>query len=143
MAIKQLSVFVDNKQGALADITDLLAKSSIDLRAMSIADTTDFGILRLIVDDTARAEAVLRETDAIAAVTEVTAVEINDRPGGLAHVLRILADHNINMEYLYAFTASSREHAYVVFRVQDNAQAEEILAQHNIHVLEESEVTHL
>ena len=136
MAIKQLSVLVDNKKGALADITDLLAKADVDLRAMSIADTQDYGILRLIVSDINKAVEVLTATEVIATITEVIAVAIDDRPGGLARVLRVLADNHINMEYLYAFTAASRDHAYVVFRVEDNAAAEKVLADNGIPLLE-------
>lgn len=136
MAIKQLSVLVDNKKGALADITDLLAKADVDLRAMSIADTQDYGILRLIVSDINKAVEVLTATEVIATITEVIAVAIDDRPGGLARVLRVLADNHINMEYLYAFTAASRDHAYVVFRVEDNAAAEKVLTDNGIPLLE-------
>ena len=136
MAIKQLSVLVDNKKGALADITDLLAKADVDLRAMSIADTQDYGILRLIVSDINKAVEVLTATEVIATITEVIAVAIDDRPGGLAKVLRVLADNHINMEYLYAFTAASRDHAYVVFRVEDNAAAEKVLTDNGIPLLE-------
>lgn len=143
MAIKQLSVFVDNKKGALSDITDLLAKEAIDLRAMSIADTQDYGILRLIVNETQRAADILTETSVLATITEVIAVAIDDQPGGLAKVLRILSDHDINMEYLYAFTASSRKHAYVVFRVQNNDAAEQILTANGVTLLTDADVTTL
>ena len=139
MAIKQLSVFVDNKKGALSDITSFRAKQGIDLRAMSIADTQDFGILRLIVNDTERAAALLRETEAIAKVTDVIAVALTDEPGGLAKVLEVLAAKEINMEYLYAFTAADKGHAYVVFRVQDNAQAEQVLQDAGIPVLTDAD----
>lgn len=143
MAIKQLSVFVDNKKGALADITTLLAKQGIDLRAMSIADTQDFGILRLIVSDTQRAAELLTQTNAIATVTDVIAVALQDQPGGLAHVLEVLATQNINMEYLYAFTTAKAGQAYVVFRVQDNAQAEAVLQENAISVLTDADVAAL
>ena len=135
MAIKQLSVLVDNKKGALADITDLLAAANIDLRAMSIADTQDYGILRLIVSDTDKAVQVLTDTEVIATTTEVIAVSIDDEPGGLSRVLRILANNQINMEYLYAFTAAAKGHAYVVFRVEDNAAAEKVLTDNGIPLL--------
>ena len=138
MAIKQLSVFVDNKKGALSDITTFLAKQGIDLRAMSIADTQDFGILRLIVNDTERAAALLR-----AKVTDVIAVALTDEPGGLAKVLEVLAAKEINMEYLYAFTAADKGHAYVVFRVQDNAQTERVLQDAGIPVLTDADVAKL
>ena len=135
MAIKQLSVLVDNKKGALADITDLLAAANSDLRAMSIADTQDYGILRLIVSDTDKAVQVLTDTEVIATTTEVIAVSIDDEPGGLSRVLRILANNHINMEYLYAFTAAAKGHAYVVFRVEDTAAAEKVLTDNGIPLL--------
>lgn len=143
MAIKQLSVLVDNRKGALADITDLLASKNIDIRAMSIADTQDFGILRLIVKGTRQAADLLTATDVIATVTDVVAVAIEDHPGGLSKVLRVLAENHINMEYLYAFTAASREHAYVVFRVHDNAETEKILLENGIPVLQPEDVSRM
>ena len=143
MAIKQLSVLVDNKKGALADITDLLAKADVDLRAMSIADTQDYGILRLIVSDINKAVEVLTATEVIATITEVIAVAIDDRPGGLARVLRVLADNHINMEYLYAFMARTEKHAYVVLRVEDNAAAESALEAAGFHLITDADVCKL
>ena len=139
MAIKQLSVFVDNKKGALSDITTFLAKQGIDLRAMSIADTQDFGILRLIVREHEAACAALREAGYILAVNDVTAVEIPDEPGGLARVVEILTAAGINMEYSYAFLTQSHGRACVVLRVDDNGKATSALAAAGVETLTSGE----
>ena len=128
MAIKQLTVFVENKQGTLVDITDTLSKHNINLRALSIAETEDFGILRLIVNDENSAEKILKDEGYILKITEVVGVKISDEAGKLSEALRILDAHNINMEYLYAFMSRTEKHAYVVIRVEDNAAAEDALS---------------
>jgi len=140
MAIKQLSVFVENKTGALADIVSLLADSKIDIRALSVADTQDFGILRMIVSDTEAAAAVLKESGAVLSVTEVTGAAISDEPGGLAKVLHLVTENGINMEYLYAFIAESGHEAYVVLRVDDNAKTEQILTAGGVKTLSEADI---
>ncbi len=132
MAIRQISVFVGNEKGALCALTGALAEAGVNLRALSVADTQDFGILRLIVDDPDRAKAVLEANGKIVSVTNVVAVSIPDEPGGLARVLSILRDADINLEYLYAFVAPSGGHASLVLRVADNAAAEAVLAQNGI-----------
>lgn len=137
MAIKQISVFVENRQGALSHITALLAKEEIDLRAMSIADTSDFGIVRLIATETDRALEILKKDGVIATVTDVVAFAVPDVAGGLAKVLHLLADANINMEYLYALITSSTEKAYIVMRVEDNEATENVLIQNGIEILTE------
>ena len=136
MALKQLTVFVENKQGTLVTVTDTLAAHNVNIRALSIAETDGFGILRLIVDDESKAEKVLTQEGYLIKITEVVGVKIGDAPGKLSYVLRTLADAGINMEYLYAFTAASRDHAYVVFRVEDNAAAEKVLTDNGIPLLE-------
>ncbi len=128
MTINQLSIFIENKEGKLADLTSTLAREGIDIRAMSVADTRDFGILRLIVNDTDRAIHVLKEYGAVVSVTQVLAVSIPDTPGSLAKVLHILADNHISIEYMYAFITRRQEGAYVVFRVENNQIAAELLA---------------
>ena len=143
MAINQLSVFVENKTGALADLTDLLAKGGVDIRAMSIADTQDFGILRMIVDDWQKAANLLKESGHIYSVTPVTAAAIKDQPGGLSYVLHLLTENHINLEYLYAFIAVSGREAFVALRVDDNARTEEILAANHVSTLTEQEVAKL
>ena len=128
MAIKQLTVFVENKQGSLVSITDTLSKHNINLRALSIAETQDFGILRLIVDDEKTAETILTEEGYLIKITEVIGVKISDEPGKLSEALRVLDENKINMEYLYAFMARTEKHAYVVIRVENNASAEAALS---------------
>ena len=135
MAIKQISVFLENRAGALEGAVRVLAGAGVDMRAMAIADTQEFGILRLIVREHEAACAALREAGYILAVNDVTAVEIPDEPGGLAKVVSILASHGVNIEYTYAFMTRSHGKACVVFRVEDNEAAESILEQHGITTL--------
>ena len=127
MNVQQISVFVENRAGGLAEITKLLADSGIDLRAMSIADTTDYGILRLIVDKPETALAVLQDSGCLVSVTPVLAVMLPDVPGGLAKILGLLSENGVDLEYLYAFITRKAEHAYVVLRVKDNEATEKIL----------------
>lgn len=135
MALKQLTVFVENKQGTLVTVTDTLAANHINIRALSIAETDGFGILRLIVDDEATAEKVLVEEGYLIKITEVVGVKIGDAPGKLSYVLRTLADAGINMEYLYAFMARTEKHAYVVLRVENNAETEAVLENAGLHII--------
>ncbi len=139
MALKQLSVFVENKPGKLLEAVKALADANINLRAMSIADTKDFGILRLIVSDIPKAKEILSE-EMLVTVTDVVAVEMKDEAGSLFSILSALADANINIEYMYAFTASTGSGAYVVFRVDDNAAAENALNAKGIKLLSDSDI---
>ena len=139
MAIRQLTIFVENKQGKLVEITRLLAENDVNMRALSIADTKDFGILRLIVDDTDRALVELGENGVMVKITEVVAVELPHRPGSLSKTLTVLADAGINVEYLYAFLSSKGQGAYVVLRVADNEAAEQALTAVGYTVLDGSE----
>ncbi|MDR2133402.1 MAG: ACT domain-containing protein [Clostridiales Family XIII bacterium] len=132
MTIDQLSIFVENSPGRLAEIADILGNAGIDLRAVSIADTRDFGILRVITSDPARATEILRAEDCVVSVTPVLAVAIEDTPGSLSRVLRVLADVGISIEYLYAFITRKRDSAYVIFRVEDNERAIEAFAAHGV-----------
>lgn len=127
MAIQQLTVFLENKQGKLAKITDLLAKDGIDLRALSIADTAEFGILRLIVSDVEKAKQILGKNNVLVKITDVVGVRLSDRPGELAEVLFTLDNAGVNVEYLYAFLMPAADSAYVVLRVAENDEAEQIL----------------
>lgn len=140
MAIKQLTVFVENKQGALVSITDTLSKNNINLRALSIAETQDFGMLRLIVNDTETAEKVLKEEGYLIKVNDVVGVKIGDTPGKLSAALRVLDEKKINMDYLYAFMARTEKHAYVVIRVEDNDAAEKALEDAGFHMITEEDV---
>lgn len=143
MAIKQLSIFVENREGTLVTVTDAIAKSGVDIRAMSVADTNDFGIFRLIVTDVDKAKQALDEANAFVSITEVVGVAVKDEPGALAKVVKLLADHNINIEYMYAFITVSKQYAYVVLRVADNAEAEKILAENGISLVTEEDMAKL
>ena len=129
MALKQISVFVANQTGSLEKLVNILAEAGVDMRAMSIADTQEFGIMRMIVKGNTKACEALRNAGYLVNVSHVTAVEIPDEPGGLAKVVSILAGHGVNIEYTYAFMTRSHGKACVVFRVEDNECAENILAE--------------
>lgn len=143
MAIKQLTVFVPNRKGTIVSVTDILAKNNINLRALSIAETEDFGILRLIVNDEKTAEEVLKEQDYLIKVVDVVGVKIGDEPGRLTAALDILDKADINVEYLYAFMARTEKHAYVVIRVEDNSVAEKALMDAGFKLITEADVCKL
>lgn len=140
MAIQQLSVFVENKPGRLAEITGCLAKCGVSIRAFTIADTIDFGILRLIVSDTPRAAQALREAGVAASITEVLGVSIPDVPGAFAEVVKKLADAGANVEYGYAFLTPEAGHAYVILRVNDIPAAARTLRAQNVMLLDEADI---
>lgn len=143
MSLKQLTIFVENKKGALVDITKTLAENNINMRALSIADTEDFGILRLIVDNNDVATNALQNAGYLLKTTEVVGVKIGDQPGKLSTALDVLDKADINMEYLYAFMARTEKHAYVVLRVADNAQAEKVLEDAGFHMITDADVNKL
>ena len=143
MAIKQLTVFVQNKKGTVAEVTDILAKNNVNLRALSIAETQDFGILRLIVNDERTAEAVLAESGYLIKVIDVLGVKIGDAPGKLTEALRVLDQGDINVEYMYAFMARTEKHAYVVLRVEDNDGAKNALSEAGFKLVQESDIQKL
>ena len=143
MAIKQLTIFVQNRKGAVSSITDTLAKHDVNIRALSIAETEDFGILRLIVNDEAAAEKALAESGYLIKVIDVVGVKIGDQPGKLTSALDVLDKADINVEYLYAFMARTEKHAYVVLRVEDNALAEKALADAGFKLITEADVNKL
>lgn len=127
MSVKQLSVLAENKNGSIYEITKILSDADINLRAFSIADTQNYGILRLIVDNPRAAAFALSSDGRIVSVTDVVGVQIPDEKGGLTGLLKVLADAEVSVEYLYAFVASPAAEAYVVLRVEDNAKTEAIL----------------
>ena len=143
MAIKQLSIFVENREGTLVTVTDAIAKAGVDIRAMSVADTNDFGIFRLIVTDIAKAKQALDDANAFVSITEVVGVAVQDEPGALAKVVKILADQNINIEYMYAFITVSKQFAYVVLRVENNEETEKILSENGIRLVTEKDMEEL
>ena len=143
MAIKQLTVFVQNKKGTVVSVTDILSKSNVNLRALSIAETQDFGILRLIVNDEKTAEKVLTENGYLIKVIDVVGVKISDEPGKLTEALDVLDKADINVEYLYAFMARTEKHAYVVLRVEDNTVAEAALTGAGFKMITEADINKL
>ena len=143
MAIKQLTVFVENRQGTVVSVTNTLSRHNINLRALSIAETQDFGILRLIVNDEKAAEKVLSDAGYLIKVIDVVGVKIGDEPGKLTSALDVLDKAGINVEYLYAFMARTEKHAYVVLRVEDNEEAESILTGAGFHMITEADISKL
>ena len=143
MAIKQLTLFLQNKKGTVVAVTDILSKNNINLRALSIAETQDFGILRMIVNDEKAAETVLAENGYLIKVIDVVGVKVGDEPGKLAAALNVLDKADINVEYLYAFMARTEKHAYVVLRVEDNAVAEAALEAAGFRIISEADVNKL
>ncbi len=140
MIIKQISVFVENKRGRLAEITKVLNKSNIDIRALSIADTKDFGILRLIVNDPDKAVHVLKVDGFTVSLTKVIGIGIDDKPGGLAKAMQILDDEEISVEYMYAFMSKMEETAYVILRVENNEKAIEVFQKNNFSILKNDQI---
>ena len=137
MAIKQLSVFLENRPGTLANLAEILSEAGIDLRAMTLADTKDFGIARMIVDDTERALVVLTSAGQTAKVREVCGFKVPDEVGGLAKVLKGFEEKGISVEYMYAIITSDSDTAHIVARVDDNDAAEEVLQGLGIELLEQ------
>ncbi len=143
MSLQQLTVFVKNERGALVEITDTLAAHNVNIRALSIADTAEFGILRMIVSDNAVAAATLTEQGYLLKMTDVVGVKIGDEPGKLSKALAVLDEAKINMEYLYAFMTRTEKHAYVVLRVANNAAAEAALEAAGFHLITDADVAKL
>ena len=141
--MKQLTVFVQNQKGSVVSVTDILSASGINLRALSIAETEDFGILRLVVSDTEAAERALRERGYLIKTVDVIGVKIGDAPGKLSEALGVLDRADINVEYLYAFMARTERHAYVALRVADNAEAEARLTEAGFHLISEGDIQRL
>ena len=143
MTVKQISVFIENKVGGLATITDVLAQAGVNIRALSIADTSDFGILRLIVDDVFKAGNALRENGHIYSITDVLAVAGDDKPGSIARIVATLAKEDIGMDYAYAFFAKKENLAYMIVRVEEMDKAQKVLRENGIHVASEEEIAGL
>ena len=143
MAIKQITVFVQNKKGTVVSVTDTLSKNNINLRALSVAETQEFGILRLIVNDAAAAESALAAQGYLIKTIDVVGVKIGDEPGKLTEALAVLDKVDINVEYLYALMARTEKHAYVVLRVEDNAAAEAALTAAGFAMIDEADIRKL
>lgn len=143
MAVKQLSVFVQNEKGALAEVLNTIAGADIEIRALSIADTNDFGILRVITNNNEKATLALAEHHFVSSLNEVVAVRVDDAPGGLAKAVDTLQAADINVEYIYAFVGQSKNHACVVLRVDNNCLAEKTLISAGFELITEEEITNL
>lgn len=135
MIVKQVSVFLENRAGRLAEVTGILAAHDINIRALSLADSADFGILRLIVDDVDKAKGILKKEGLTVGETDVVAVEVPDRPGGLAHLLQVFKDENVNVEYMYAFVKAPSRSAVMIFRFEDPHRAVEALRVRGIRTI--------
>ena len=143
MFIKQLSIFVENKPGRLAEITGMLGEHKIDIRAVSISDTKDFGILRVIVNQPDETERILKSAGYTVSITYVIAIGIDDQPGGLAAAMRVLYENQISVDYMYAFLSKSDKPASVILRVNDNERAAAVLKENGIQVLDHEFVANI
>ena len=140
MGIRQLSVFLANKKGSLHEISDIIAKAGVDLRSMCIADTSDYGIVRMIADDPQKALEVLTEAGHTASIRTVTAFAVPDVPGGLSKVLCLLEENNVNIEYLYALVTTNKDKAYAVMRTDDSERTEALLLENGVELLAEDQI---
>ena len=143
MAVRQISVFLENKIGRLAEITQILGNKEINIRALAIADTTEFGILRMIVDRPQKAYEALEERGFTVSQTEVVVVEVEDKPGGLAQVMAILGKEGINVEYLYAFVAPKGRGALVVLKIEEKKATVDLLQEKKVKILSAEEINRL
>jgi hypothetical protein len=140
MKITQISVFLENRKGRLFEVCSLLGDNGINIRALTIAETESFGVLRTVVDKSDAAVKVLRDHGFVANFTEVVAIEVPDKPGGLAAVLKIFSDNEVNIEYMYGFVEKFSEKALLVFRFEDTDFAQQVLAKHSISVVTKKEI---
>jgi len=140
MRVKQISVFLENKAGRLSEVTAILAEAGINIRALSVADTSDFGVLRLIVNDNQKALEVLKNNGFSVGITDVVAVEVSDKPGGLHLILDLLYKAQINVEYMYAFVQQSGNNAVMIFRFDHIDEAIRLLEENGLTVINGSKV---
>ena len=144
MSIKQISVFQENRPGKLKEMTSVLAEHQVDMRALSLAETKDFGIARLVVDDVFEAMNILKEADFVASLTSVLAVAVPDEPGGLDKLLSIFSEADVNIEYMYAFIGGKEtKHAYMIFRVANTTAAETKLAGKGLKILTQEDIAQI
>ncbi|HPO49703.1 MAG TPA: ACT domain-containing protein [Spirochaetota bacterium] len=134
--IKQISVFLENKKGRLSEVTKTIADNGIDIKALTLADTKDFGVLRLIVTDPDKCVKILKESNFVAQETEVIAIEIEDAPGGLSKILELLNSNDVNIEYIYATIEKVKNKAIVIFRIEEKDKAREVLSKNGINIYE-------
>jgi hypothetical protein len=140
MKITQISIFLENRKGRLYDVCSLLGQNSINIRALTIAETESFGVLRIVVDKSEQAIQLLRDNHFVANFTDVVAIEVPDKPGGLASILKVFADNDVNVEYMYGFVEKFTDKALLVMRFEDTDFAQQILAKHNIRVVASKDI---
>lgn len=138
--VKQISIFIENKSGRMAEATRVMAEAGVNIRALAVADTSEFGVLRLICDDVDKALNALKGEGFTATANNVLAAEVPDRPGGLAELLEKLRDNEINVEYLYAFFRTSKQNAVIIIRVDDREKTAKVLEEGGIKLLTPEEV---
>ena len=143
MTVNQISIFLENKPESLSQLTDVLAKNNVNMRALSLADTSDFGIARIITDDCAAAEAILKNNDYIVKTTGVIAIEIPDEAGSLNKILKLLAENGRNVEYMYGFTGRKTNSACMIIRCTDMQKTEQILESNGIHTISQEELKNI
>ena len=136
MQVEQISVFLENKAGRLSEVTGILAEARVNIRALALADTSDFGVLRLIVDDNEHAISVLKENGFTVGKTEVVAAQVKDEPGGLHYILETLRAHDINVEYMYAYVRHTGQDAVMIFRFDNIAAAIDVMQKNDITVID-------
>lgn len=141
MTIKQISIFIENRKNALSELTNVLATHNINIRALSLADSSDFGIARLIVDNSEQVQAALERSHYIVKVTSVIAIEIPDESGSLNKILKVLADNGRNVEYMYGFTGRKTNSAYMIIRCTDISETEKVLEKAGIRMMNQDELT--
>jgi hypothetical protein len=135
MRVEQISVFLENRTGRLAEVASILSQAGINIRALTVADTSDFGLLRMIVNDTEKARRVLKENGFTLGKHDVVAVEVADQPGGLYHILDLLSRAGVNVEYMYAFVRNSGDNAIMIFRFDDTDKAIQALTDNNVKMI--------
>jgi len=143
MKVEQISIFLENRTGRLQEVAKILAEAQINIKALSLADTSDFGILRLIVSDNDKAKEVLRQNGFTVGKTNVVAVEVEDKPGGLYSILSLLSEHQVNVEYMYAFVQQTQKNAVLIFRFDKTDQAIQILQKNKIKIISAEELSNM
>lgn len=143
MSVKQISVFLENRKGTLQKMTAVLKENGIDMRAFSLAETSDFGIARIIVSDVYKTTTVLRDAGFVHTISSVLAVEVSDTPGGLHTILSVLEPANINVEYVYAFLGRKENSAYMIFKVENEQAAKDALREAHIRLVQQEELSEL
>lgn len=141
--VEQISVFLENKAGRLSEVTGILYEAKVNIRALALADTSDFGVLRLLVDDNAKAVTTLKENGFTVSKTEVVAVKVVDQPGGLHHILELLGGEGLNVEYMYSYVRNSGQHAVMIFRLDNVPAAVALLKKKGMDVLDRHQLNDL